>query len=102
MPGKNIAPVAGKPLIAWTIAAARSAERIDRLLVSTDDAAIADVARACGAEVPFLRPAELASDQASHISCRIARAGLAGGPGQGAAPLGAAATYVSIAHGRRH
>ena len=44
------------------------AKRLDRLVVSTDDAAIADVARKCGAEVPFLRPAELASDKASHIS----------------------------------
>jgi CMP-N,N'-diacetyllegionaminic acid synthase len=68
VPGKNIAPVGGKPLIGWTVDAARAASRLDRVLVSTDDAGIAQVARDCGAEVPFLRPAELASDRASHIS----------------------------------
>src|SRR4051812_45352168 len=68
VPGKNIAPVAGKPLIAWTIEAATSAARLDRILVSTDDAAIAKVAQECGAEVPFLRPEELARDGSSHIS----------------------------------
>lgn len=68
VPGKNIAPVAGKPLIAWTIEAARAAKRLDKIIVSTDDAAIAEVAREHGADVPFLRPAELAGDRATHIS----------------------------------
>ncbi len=68
VPGKNIAPVAGKPLIAWTIEAALSARCLSRTLVSTDDAGIAAVARACGAEVPFVRPADLAGDRSSHIS----------------------------------
>ena len=62
IPRKNLRPLAGRPLIAWTIAAALEAQRVDRVLVSTDDREIAEVARAAGAEVPFLRPAELAGD----------------------------------------
>jgi CMP-N,N'-diacetyllegionaminic acid synthase len=63
VPGKNVAVVAGKPCIAWTILAAREAERIGRVVVSTDDARIAAVSREYGAEV-IERPAELASDTA--------------------------------------
>lgn len=63
IPRKNIRPFAGHPLIAWSIAAAQQAQRVTRLIVSTDDEEIAAVARAYGAEVPFLRPAELAQDQ---------------------------------------
>lgn len=63
IPRKNIRPFAGYPLIAWSIAAARQARSVTRLIVSTDDAEIAAVAREYGAEVPFLRPAELAQDQ---------------------------------------
>ena len=59
---KNLAPTAGRPLIEWTIAAARAAGCLDRIVVSTDGPLIAGVARAAGAEVPFLRPAELAGD----------------------------------------
>ncbi len=62
IPRKNLRPLAGKPLLAWSVAAARSARLVDRVLVSTDDAEIAEAARAAGAEVPFLRPAELAGD----------------------------------------
>ena len=65
LPRKNILDLCGKPLIAYTIEAALAARRIGRVVVSTDDPEIADVARACGAEVPFLRPAELAHDRAS-------------------------------------
>lgn len=61
IPRKNIAPIAGRPLIAWTIAAALAA-RVDAVVVSTDDADIAEIARAAGASVPFLRPAALAQD----------------------------------------
>lgn len=68
IPGKNIRPMAGKPMIAWTIEAALRSKGLDRVIVSTDDAAIAHVSRQCGAEVPFLRPAELAGDTSSHIS----------------------------------
>ncbi len=62
IPRKNIRSLAGKPLIAHTINAARQANCIDRIVVSTDDPEIADVARSWGAEVPFMRPHELAAD----------------------------------------
>jgi CMP-N,N'-diacetyllegionaminic acid synthase len=64
VPGKNLREVAGKPLIAYTIDAARASRRLNRLVLSTDDAAIADAGRTLGVEVPFMRPAELASDDA--------------------------------------
>jgi len=64
LPGKNIRPFAGKPLIAWAIEHAQSISRIRRILVSTDDEEIAKVANSFGAEVPFLRPAYLATDNA--------------------------------------
>jgi CMP-N-acetylneuraminic acid synthetase len=65
LPRKNVLPLAGKPLLAHTILDARAAKRVDRTLVSTDDAEIAEVARAWGAEVPFVRPAALATDDAT-------------------------------------
>jgi CMP-N-acetylneuraminic acid synthetase len=65
LPGKNIRPLAGRPLIAWAIAQARAVSRIGRIIVSTDSEQIAAVARDAGAEVPFLRPAELARDDSS-------------------------------------
>jgi len=65
IPRKNIRLFRGRPMIAWTIDAAREAGCFDRILVSTDDEEIADVARQHGAEVPFMRPAHLADDQAS-------------------------------------
>lgn len=68
IPRKNIRPIAGKPLIAWTIEAALAAEGIDRVVVSTEDEEIAAVAREWGAEVPFMRPSELASDEAPGIA----------------------------------
>jgi CMP-N,N'-diacetyllegionaminic acid synthase len=64
VPGKNIRPLGGKPLIAWTADAARGATRLARTILSTDDPAIADAGRACGLDVPFMRPAELATDAA--------------------------------------
>ncbi len=67
VPRKNIRDLGGKPLIAWTIAAARSSAYLDRIIVSTDDAEIANVARQFNAEVPFMRPAELARDGSSGI-----------------------------------
>jgi CMP-N-acetylneuraminic acid synthetase len=63
LPGKNIRPLAGKPLIAWSIEHARAVERIQRVIVSTDSVEIAAVARDFGADVPFMRPAELARDE---------------------------------------
>ena len=62
IPGKNIKPLGGMPLLAYSIAAGLQAQLVQRVLVSTDSAEIADVARAWGAEVPFLRPADLAED----------------------------------------
>lgn len=62
VPRKNIRLLAGKPLIAYAIETARASRLIDRVVVSTDDAEIADVARRYGAEVPFIRPRELAQD----------------------------------------
>lgn len=62
VPRKNILPLAGKPLIAYSIEVARSLRCIDRVVVSTDSAEIAEVAAKFGAEVPFLRPSELAQD----------------------------------------
>jgi N-acylneuraminate cytidylyltransferase len=62
IPRKNIRPLAGVPLLAYSIEAARTARTVDRVIVSTDDEEIADVARAWGADVPFLRPAALAGD----------------------------------------
>jgi CMP-N,N'-diacetyllegionaminic acid synthase len=67
VPRKNIARVGGKPLIAWTIESALKADCIERVIVSTDDEEIAQVARHLGAEVPFLRPAELARDDTPGI-----------------------------------
>lgn len=67
LPRKNVLPLAGRPLIGWSIAAALASDAVGRVVVSTDDPEIAAVARACGAEVPFLRPAELASDTASSL-----------------------------------
>jgi CMP-N-acetylneuraminic acid synthetase len=63
LPGKNIRLLGGKPLIAWSIEHALAVKRIERVIVSTDSEEIAEVARAHGAEVPFMRPAELAGDK---------------------------------------
>lgn len=62
LPGKNIRSLGGKPLIAWSIEHAFSVKRIVRVIVSTDSEEIAAVAREYGAEVPFIRPSELARD----------------------------------------
>ncbi len=62
LPGKNIRPLAGLPLIVWSIRQAKSVARINRVIVSTDSEEIAAVARDAGAEVPFIRPAALAQD----------------------------------------
>lgn len=64
LPGKNIIDLGGKPLLAYTVEAALAARSIDRVVVSTDYEDIAEVGRRFGAEVPFLRPAALASDTA--------------------------------------
>lgn len=63
--GKNLLPLGGRPMIGWTIDAGLNAKALDRLIVSTDDPAIAEIARQCGADVPFLRPAGLARDEST-------------------------------------
>lgn len=65
LPGKNLRSLCGKPLIVWTIEKAQRARHVDVILVTTDSGEIAEVARMRGAAVPFLRPAELATDRAS-------------------------------------
>jgi pseudaminic acid cytidylyltransferase len=62
IPRKNVRPFAGRPMIAWPLAAAAAADCFDRIVVSTDDPEIAEIARAHGAETPFVRPADLAGD----------------------------------------
>ncbi|MCP5437384.1 MAG: acylneuraminate cytidylyltransferase family protein [Chromatiaceae bacterium] len=64
LPRKNVLDLAGRPLITWTLAAARDSQYVDRCVVSTDDVEIAEVSRAHGGDVPFMRPAELAHDSA--------------------------------------
>lgn len=67
LPGKNIRLLGGRPLIAWSVEAAKGSALLDRVVVSTDDADIAAAARAAGAEAPFLRPPELATDDANIV-----------------------------------
>ncbi len=68
IPRKNIKNFCGKPMIAWSIEAALKSHCFERVIVSTDDQEIADVAKEYGAEVPFMRPAELSDDYAGTIS----------------------------------
>lgn len=65
--GKNIKILGGYPLIAYSIVACRLAKKIDRVIVSTDSTEIAGIAKSFGAEVPFMRPAELAQDNSSDL-----------------------------------
>ncbi|NBW64688.1 acylneuraminate cytidylyltransferase family protein [bacterium] len=65
LPGKNVRMLCGKPLIAWSIDKAKCSRYLDTILVTTDSEEIAAVAKAQGADVPFLRPAEYATDTAS-------------------------------------
>jgi len=67
LPGKNLKLLAGKPLIAHSIDAARDSGVLDRVILSTDDEEIAAAARACGCDVPFMRPADLARDETPHL-----------------------------------
>ncbi len=80
IPRKNLYPLSGKPLIGWTIAAARAAKSLDRIVVSTDDEEIAAVARRLGVEA-MMRPVELAQDRSptlpvlQHVVAVLAEAG---------------------------
>lgn len=71
LPNKNILPLCDKPLIGYSIECALASEYIDRVVVSTDSQKIADIAASFGAEVPFLRPAELAADNSKQIDAMI-------------------------------
>jgi CMP-N-acetylneuraminic acid synthetase len=62
VPRKNVRPLAGKPLIGWTAEAALASKRLARVVLTTDDAEIAEAGRRAGLDVPFMRPAELALD----------------------------------------
>ena len=67
LPGKNLRPLGGRPLIAWTIEAALQSRVIDRLILSSDDANIIRTAEDLGCEAPFVRPPELSGDEAASI-----------------------------------
>ena len=67
IPRKNIRPFHGRPIIGWSIEVARDSGLFGRIVVSTDDPEIAEIASAAGAEVPFVRPADLATDQAATV-----------------------------------
>ena len=71
LPGKNIRPLGGKPLIVWSIDVAKNISEICDILVSTDDPAIAEVCIDAGAYVPWIRPAELATDTASSVDVAL-------------------------------
>ena len=68
IPRKNIKLIAGKPLIVWSIEAALRSTLLDAVVVSTDDPEIAEVARRAGAQVPFMRPSEIAQDQTPGVA----------------------------------
>ena len=68
VPGKNLRPLAGHPLLAWSVAACRLAQRIERTVLSTDDQGIAAVGMRYGAELPFIRPAAFATDDAADLT----------------------------------
>ncbi len=67
LPRKNIKPLLGKPLISWTIEQALNSHHIDTIVVSTDDEEIADISKKLGAEIPFIRPDHLATDEAGRM-----------------------------------
>ncbi|OME87131.1 acylneuraminate cytidylyltransferase [Paenibacillus sp. FSL A5-0031] len=67
VPRKNIREIAGKPLIAWTIEEAKKSKYIDRLVLSSEDSEIMEIARIHGCDVPFVRPAHLAQDETSSM-----------------------------------
>lgn len=71
VPRKNIRPLLGKPLVAWTIEEAKKSRYLDRIIVSTEDMEIAEVSKRFGAEVPFLRPEELARDESPTMDCVV-------------------------------
>ena len=71
LPGKNLRPLGGKPLINWSIETAQGIPEICEILVSTDNESIADVSREAGALVPWLRPQELSTNEASSVDVAL-------------------------------
>lgn len=71
LPRKNVLPFCGQPLLAWSVQAAKQAEHVDRVILSSDDPEIIAAAREAGCEVPFVRPPELASDEASSVDVAL-------------------------------
>jgi len=67
IPGKNLKPLAGKPLLAYTVETARRSGALDRVILSTEDEAIAAAGRDLGCDVPFIRPLDLAHDDTPHL-----------------------------------
>lgn len=67
IPRKNVLPLRGKPLVAWPVDLAKSVPRVDRVIISTDDDEIMAIAKTHGAEAPFKRPAELATDEVTTL-----------------------------------
>ena len=104
IPRKNIKPFCGKPMIAWSIDAARASGCFDRVVVSTDDTEIAQVARLHGADAPFLRPPELSYDHTGTtpvIAHAIAWVSRHESPVELACCLYATAPFVQVADLRR-
>ena len=71
LPRKNLKPLCGKPLIAWTIEQALASKYLDKVIVSTEDEEIAEISKQFGAEVPFMRPKELATDEAKSVDVAL-------------------------------
>jgi pseudaminic acid cytidylyltransferase len=97
IPRKNIKSFCGKPMIAWSIEACQASGCFERIIVSTDDTEIADVARTHGAEVPFMRPPELSDDHTGTIPVVAHAVGWMGqhiGPVEFACCLYATAPFV--------
>lgn len=81
LPRKNVLPLGGRPLIAWSVAAARGSRYVDRVVVSSDDQEIIAAAEAAGAEIPFVRPAALATDDSSTLDVALHALDLVEGEG---------------------
>jgi len=93
IPRKNLKDFCGRPIMAWSILAAKDSGCFDRIIVSTDDAEIAAVARELGAEVPFMRPEELANDHAATVP--VIRHAVQWQADNGAAPAHACCIYAT-------
>jgi CMP-N,N'-diacetyllegionaminic acid synthase len=87
LPRKNVLPLGGKPLVAWSIEAARSAQRLSRLVVSSDDREVLDIAASYDERLPLARPAELATD--TSLAIEFVRHALETLEGQGEGPFDA-------------